>query len=601
MIENWRKLFSFFPARERIRILLLLVSSTVSGLLQAVGIASIMPFIAVVADPTLITENPYLSQVNDYFGFENRSEFRLFLGVFAMLTLISTNLLIAVNAWLTFRVCHLGEHDLARRLLRKYLTGPYEHLQLRNSAELLKLLVSEIERVIIGTMMAGIGVFSDAVETIFIVALLLWIDPWVTFVTLLVLSAAYGIIYLLVMPKVARLGSDFAALNTETYKNAQEALGAAKEIKVLGCEEHFVERFSKPLLRLSRNTITYSTLDIIPAQSLELIAFGGLLGATLFMMGSEEDTAGVIAVLAMFGFAAYRLIPALKGLLDGVQEVRYNMEALDPLWRDFSAPDSAHADTHAGTVSLRDAIQLENVFFRYSSGRQDALSGVELRIRAGKATCFAGPTGAGKSTTIDVLLGLLQPSQGRVLVDGVPITRDNQRAWQRNIGYVPQVVFLFDDTVANNIALGVDPGEIDLERVERAARIAEIHDFIVTKLPDGYRTLVGERGANLSGGQRQRIGIARALYRDPAVLVLDEATNELDLVTQAGILASLRGLGSRTLIFASHRPSVAAFCDDIAVLEGGRVVARGDYAALTVAGSRHRALLQDPVRDQHVQ
>jgi len=594
---NWRKLLSFFPAREQYRILALLISSTISGLLQAVGIVSIMPFIAVVADPTLMTDNPYLSAINRYFAFDSRSQFRLFLGLFAMMVLIATNVLIAVNAWLTFRVCHMGEHDLARRLMRKYLTSPYHLLLQRNSSELLKMLVSEIDRVIIGTMMAGIGVFSDVVETLFIVALLLWIDPWVTVATLLVLSVAYSIIYLLVIPKVTRLGSDFTTLNTETYKNASEALGAAREIKVLGCEEHFVNRFSRPLLRLSRNSIRYSTLDIIPAQSLELIAFGGLFGAALFMMRGADDSGSVIAELAMFAFAAYRLIPALKGLLDGVQAVRYNMEALDPLWRDYSAPEEARVDAPSGTVALREAIRLENVFYRYPGGRQEALSGIEISLRAGKATCLVGSTGAGKSTTIDVLLGLLQPSRGRVLVDGVPITMDNLRAWQRQIGYVPQVVFLFDDTVANNIALGVEPQDIDLDRVAQVARIAEMHDFIVSELPDGYRTLVGERGANLSGGQRQRIGIARALYRDPPVLVLDEATNELDLVTQGRILASLRSLGNKTLVFASHRSSVAATCNDIVVIEGGRAVAQGDFSALTAAGSRHRGLLQDtPLR-----
>jgi len=594
MIDDWRKLFSFFPAREKYRILALLVSTTISGLLQAVGVASILPFIAVVADADLIVENSQLRRVYEFFEFESRGEFRIFLGLFAMLVLVATNLLVAVNAWLTFRVCHLGEHDLARRLLHKYLNSPYELLLQRNSAELLKMLVSEIDRVVIGTLMAGIGVFADVVATLSIVALLLWIDPWVTVATLLVLSLAYAAIYTLVIPRVMRLGSEFAALNTQTYRNAHEALSAAREIRVLGCQEHFVERFSRPLLRLSRNAVTYSTLDIVPAQVLELIAFGGLIAAAVFMIGSEEDTSRIIPTLAMFGFAAYRLIPALKDLFDGVEAVRYNMVALDPLWRDYSIPADASADAPGGAVELREEIRLDGVSFSYPGGRQAALSGIDLRIAAGTATCFVGPTGAGKSTTIDVLLGLLQPSRGRVLVDGQPIGPDNLRSWQRHIGYVPQVVFLFDDTIANNIALGVEAGQIDRERLERAARIAQIHEFIAHELPQGYETLVGERGANLSGGQRQRIGIARALYRDPPVLVLDEATNELDLVTEAKILQALHRLGSRTLVFVSHRATVAASCRNIAVFESGRVVARGSYAELTAPGSRHRALLLEP-------
>ncbi|MGH8249532.1 MAG: ABC transporter ATP-binding protein [Steroidobacteraceae bacterium] len=590
---DWRKLFSFFPAREQYRILALLASTTVSGILQAVGVASILPFIAVVADASLIGSNPYLSRVYDALDFESVGEFRVFLGLFAMLVLVATNLLVAVNAWLTFRVCHLGEHDLARRLLQKYLNSPYELLLQRNSAELLKMLVGEIDRVVIGTMMAGIGVFADGVATLSIVALLLWIDPLVTGATLAVLGIAYAAIYTLVIPKVVRLGSEFATLNTETYKNAHEALSAAREIRVLGCEEHFVERFSRPLLQLSRNAVKYSTLDIVPAQVLELIAFGGLIGAAVYMIGSADDTTKIIPTLAMFGFAAYRLIPALKDLFDGVEAIRYNMVALDPLWRDWIMPGEAASDSAEGRLPLREEIRLDDVAYSYPGGRDEALTGIDLRVAAGTATCFIGSTGAGKSTTVDVLLGLLRPSRGKLSVDGQAIGQDRLRAWQRNIGYVPQTVFLFDDTVANNIALGVAAEEIDQARLERAARIAQIHGFISKELPQGYQTLVGERGANLSGGQRQRIGIARALYRDPPVLVLDESTNELDLVTETRILHGIRELGRRTLVFVSHRATVAAFCDEVAVFEEGRIVARGSYHALTAPDSRYRALLEE--------
>jgi ABC-type multidrug transport system fused ATPase/permease subunit len=592
-MEDWKKLLSFFPAQDRYRVYLLLVSTTLSGLLQAVGVASIMPFIAVVADPGLVTENAYLASVYERFAFESTSEFLVFLGVGAMLVLVVTNVLVAVNAWLTFRVCHLGEHDLSRQLLQTYLRSPWRLLLQRNSAELLKMLVSEIDRVVIGTMMAGIGVFADAVTTLFIVALLLWIHPWVTLATLVVLGVAYGVIYALVIPRVTRLGTEFPALNTEAYKNAHEALAAAREIRVLGVEDHFVERFSRPLLRLSRNSIRYSTLDIIPAQALELIAFGGLIAAAVYMIAETDDAAGVVPTIAMFGFAAYRLIPALKDLFDGLEAIRYNMVALDPLWKDYSLPRAAAGPDEGPALGMRDALRLEGVTFTYPGARRPALAGVDLAIRAGLAHCFVGTTGAGKSTTVDMLLGLLEPSSGRITVDGRPLDAASVRAWQRNIGYVPQSVFLLDDSVASNIALGVDAAAIDEARLERAARVAGIHDFIVGELPQGYRTLVGERGASLSGGQRQRIGIARALYRDAPVLVLDEATNELDLITETKVLQALRDLGPRTLVFVSHRATVAAFCDVVAVFEAGRVVAEGDYRSLTAPDSRYRALLEE--------
>jgi ABC-type multidrug transport system fused ATPase/permease subunit len=593
MIGDWRKLLSFFSPGERRQIALLLISTTVSGLLQAAGVASIMPFIAVVADPALVTENHYLSWAYGALGFASTNEFLRFLGLFAFGMLVTTNLLVGMNAWLTFRIGHLGEYNLARRLLGRYLARPYLFLVQRNSSELVKLVVTEIDRVAIGTLMAGINVFADAVAALFIVALLIAIEPWVMTATLIVLAAAYLLIYVLIIPKVTRLGAEFAALNTEIYRNAHEALGAAKEIKVLGREAHFVERFSGPLLRSSRNAITYSTLDIVPAQSLELVAFGGLVFATVYLIGDTRNAGEILPVIAMLAYAAYRLIPALQGLFDGVEAIRYKMAALDGLWQDYSDP-SVTPPTAAGTpLVMRRSITLENISFRYPEGRQDALSGLSLTIPAGQALCLAGPTGAGKSTTVDILLGLVPPSGGAVGVDDTLLTPQNVREWQKNIGYVPQAIYLIDDTIASNIALGTAPGEIDQDRLERAARIAELHEFVVNELEAGYLSVVGEGGAKLSGGQRQRIGIARALYRDPSVLILDEATNELDLATEARILDSLRSLGDRTIIFVSHKPSVATFCDQVVVLEGGRVAAQGSYAELTAADSRHRALLQE--------
>lgn len=593
MLDDFRKILSFFSPGDRYRILALLLSTTASGLVQAIGVASIMPFIAVVADPELVEANRYLARAFDALGFTNTREFLVFLGGMAFLVLLATNLLVGLNAWLTFRVCHLGEHDLARRLLRNYMTRPYVDLLQRNSSELIKMLVSEIDRVVIGTLMAGIGVFADLVTTVFIIGLLLLVNPGVTIVTLLVLSAAYLLIYRWMMPRIARLGVEFSALSTEIYKNAQEALGAVKEVKVLGREEHFVERFSRPLLRSSRNAVAYDTLDIVPSQGLELVAFGGLIVATVYMVSHAQDTTAVLPTIAMFAFAAYRLIPALQGIVDGVEAIRYKTAALDGLWRDYT--DEVAEVPAAGSVALQPhrQIRLERASFRYPGSRQDTLSGIDLAIPAGSSLCLAGPTGAGKSTAVDMLLGLLPPSSGSVTVDGTPITADNVRAWQRNIGYVPQSIYLLDDTIASNIALGTAPEDVDAHRLERAARIAEIHDFIATELPAGYETVVGERGASLSGGQRQRIGIARAVYRDPAVLILDEATNELDLETEARILRSLEALGGRTIVFVSHKPSVAARCDRIVVLESGRMTAQGSHEELTAPGSRYRALLRD--------
>lgn len=595
MFEDWRKLLSLFPAPERRRLWLLLLVATVTGLVQAVGIASVMPFIAVIAEPGLVVENPQLARLYGALGFESTRAFLLFLGGLALAMLLVSNLLVGVNAWLTLRVCHLGEYDLARRLLRRYLAQPYARLRLRNSSDLVRMLVTEIDRVAIVTLMAGIGVFSDAVATLAIVTMLLFVHPWITLLTLLVLIAAYGLIYRLVTPAVVRLGTEFPALSSEIYRGASEALGAAREIKVLRLEERFVERFSRPLLRSSRNAIRYGLLDLVPAQALELVAFGGLVFVSVYLVGREQDGSQILPMIALFGFAAYRLIPALKGLLDGVEAIRYNMAAIDPLWRDFAEPEPpAGAASDAGALEPSREVRLESARFRYPGSDRDTLTGIDLVLPAGSATCLAGPTGAGKSTTVDVLIGLLSPTEGRLLIDDTPVTSANLRSWQRRIGYVAQSVYLLDDTIERNIALGLEPHEIDASRLERAARLAGIHDFVAQELPDGYQTVVGEDGARLSGGQCQRIGIARALYHDPAVLVLDEATNELDLATESRILQSLLALAGKTIVFVSHKPSVAASCDQVCVLDRGQVVACGSYQDLTQPGHPYRDLLAEP-------
>ena len=594
MLDDWRKLLSLFSAQERRRIAWLLAVSTLTGLMQAVGIASVMPFIAVVADPAVATGNPWLSGASEALGFTTADQLLLALGMLALLTLLLTNALVGLNAWLTLRICHLGEHDLTRRLLHRYLSLPWAELRRRNSSDLLRMLVTEIDRVVIVTLMAGIGVFSDAITTLFIVGMLLLLHPWITLATLLVLSLAYLAIYWSITPTVVRLGERFPGLSTEIHRHATEALEGAREVRLYGRAGHFVDRFSQPLLNSSRNAIRYSTLNLVPGQVLEIVTFGGLIAVTVYLVGRAQGGGEILPMIAMFGFAAYRLIPAIEGIVDGVEAIRYNMAAIDPLWRDLSGGAEEVPGPPVPTLRLQAGIHLESVRLRHHGSDRDTLQGIDLHIEFGRWTCLVGPTGAGKSTVIDVLTGLLEPSSGRLVVDDTPITAANVRAWQRGIGYVAQNVYLIDDSVASNIAFGLAPQEIDVARLERAAQLAGLHDFVSQELPDGYQTRVGERGARLSGGQRQRIGIARALYHDPPVLVLDEATNELDLATEARILQALRGLVGRTIVFVSHKPSVAAACDRVLVLDHGRVTADGSYAALSGPGSPHRALLAEP-------
>lgn len=597
MLRHWRKLLSIFTRHERLQIYALLASTTFLGLIEVAGIASIMPFIAVIVDASIIDRNPYLHALYQSLGFADHRRFQLFLGAVSFVLLIVSNVFTAFDAWFTFRFCYLRSHLLCTRLLSKYLAQPYHVFLQRSSAELQKIILTEVDRVVIGTLMAGIGLFSDVVSAIFILAVLFLIDPWVTLSTLAGLTLSYALIFLFVQRRVSLLGEEMVGLGTEIVQRTREALEAVKEIKVLDRGADFVRRFSGPRYRSAVNSIRHKTLDIVPHQALESVAFGIIILVTLYFLVRTNASSEALAVIALYAFAAYRLIPTLKEIVDSVDTIRYNAAALEVVCSDFT-PDlpqqAGIGAARAVPIVLTHELALEGVTFTYPGARTPAVESLDMKIEAGSLTCLMGPTGAGKSTVIDLVLGLLEPDCGRILIDGVPLTDARVRSWQAAIGYVPQSIYLTDDTIARNIALGLPDEAIDRERLHTAARCADIHDFIVNELSEGYDTIVGERGLRLSGGQRQRIGIARALYLQPQVLVLDEATNALDLETEGRVLTRLLELQPRrTIIFVSHRASVARRADRILVLTRGRLAARGSYDELSARDSEFRGLLAE--------
>ncbi len=593
LVTHWRMLLGMFRPRERLQIYLLLVSTAVLGLVEVAGVASIMPFIAVVIDPATIDSNPYLHALYERLGFANHRSLQVFLGALALGLLVVTNLLAACHAWFVFRFCYLRSNELCTRLMARYLALPYETFLVRSTAEMQKIVVTDVDRVVIGTLMAGVHVFAHIVSAAFILLVLLFMDPWVTLTTFAVLAVGYGAIFLLIQRKVAALGEEWVRLETEIVQRTREALEGAREIKVLHKEPDFVRRFATPHLRSALNAIRHQTLDIIPRYLLETTAFGLIIGITLYYIATARASTETLAVIALYAYAAYRLVPSLKGIVDGIDTVRYNAAALEVVAQDLSAKSEPAAPAaRVATRPLQRAIQLNDVRFTYPGAQRPAVQGLTLRIEARTLTCIMGHTGAGKSTAIDLVLGLLRPESGRILLDDETLDAQNVMQWQASIGYVAQSIYVIDDTVMRNIAFGVPDADIDRERVRAAARAADIDEFIVNDLEKGYDTVLGEKGVRLSGGQRQRIGIARAVYRDPAVLILDEATNALDLETERRVLVRLGALEpKRTIVCVSHKESVARYADRIIVIAHGQVSAEGTYEELTRSETRLRSLI----------
>ena len=323
---------------------------------------------------------------------------------------------------------------------------------------------------------------------------------------------------------------------------------------------------------------------------MEILAFGGILAVVLYLMRNSGGLQGALPVVALYALAGYRLMPALQSLYVNFTALRFIGPTLDHLHKDLVMlpPPPARRDA-AVPMRLDREIVLENIIYQYPRAARPSLSDLNICIPAHSTVGLVGATGSGKTTTVDIILGLLQQQSGRLLVDGVGISSQNRRNWQSSIGYVPQAIFLADDSVAANIAFGVAEHHIDYTAVERAARIANLHDFVVEGLPDGYRTSVGERGVRLSGGQRQRIGIARALYHRPSLLILDEATSALDNLTEQVVMEAVRNLGREiTIILIAHRLTTVRECDRIFLLDKGSVAAVGNYRELVDSNEAFR-------------
>jgi ABC-type multidrug transport system fused ATPase/permease subunit len=301
----------------------------------------------------------------------------------------------------------------------------------------------------------------------------------------------------------------------------------------------------------------------------------------LYLMAQSGSFASALPIIALYAFAGYRLIPALQLTYAAFTSLRFSSPALEALHKDLMSLQPAGPNTQQPAMPLTQAITLNNIVYRYPNAASPALKGISLSIPAKSTVGLVGATGSGKTTTVDLILGLLDAQEGTLAIDGQPITDHNKRAWQRAIGYVPQQIYLADDTVAANIAFGIEPEQINQTAVERASKIANLHEFVANDLPQGYATTVGERGVRLSGGQRQRIGIARALYHNPQVLILDEATSALDNLTEQAVMEAVHNLGHEiTIILIAHRLSTVKDCDQIFLLEKGELKAQGRFEEL---------------------
>jgi ABC-type multidrug transport system fused ATPase/permease subunit len=596
MVATFSKLLDLLSPRERRRLWVVLGFIVLAGLVEMVGVASILPFLAVLADPAAVETNRYLAWAYAGLGFESPRTFLAFLGA-AVLAFVVFSLGVRLAAtFMIARFANMRAYSLSSQLIENYMRQPYTWFLDRNSAGLGKVVLIEVDRAIGGGLVPAIRLVAQSVVVLSLFALLLAVEPYAALFAAGLFGGSYVLIFLTVRKTLSRLGRTILEANYRRYKIAQESLAGIKDVKILGVEESFMRQFREPARLIARARALSAVISEMPRYLLEAIAVGGTMALVLFLMSRGEGSlTAIVPTLGVFAFAGIRMFPALQALYQQVTGLRIVAPAVDELHRDMTETRARLSQPERGgrgtPLRLRQRLEIVDVDYAYPNAERAALRALSLTVAANTTVGIVGGSGAGKTTTVDLVLGLLEPQAGELRVDGVPITRQNLRAWQQSIGYVPQQIFLTDDSVEANIAFGVPPEAIERAAVERAARVAELHEFVTRELPKGYATLVGERGVRLSGGQRQRIGIARALYHDPDVLILDEATSALDNLTERAVMDAVRNLGhAKTILMIAHRLSTVKDCDTIFMMEGGRVVAEGSYAALLGSNQKFRAM-----------
>lgn len=588
MPNAFRKLLSLLPASDRVRLALLLILLIALAMMEMAGIASIMPFMAVVTNPDIIHSNKWLQSVFTRLGLASEESFLMLLGALVLGLLVLNNCGKAANTWLTLRFQNRLSYELSRRLLARYMSRPYAFFLGRNTSVMGNTIINEANRVVASFLSPAMELVSSSLVCLAIMALLVIVDPTIALAIAGVLGGSYATIYALSRRKLGIIGKQQVEASANKFKHASEALSGIKDLKVLGRELTPLHRYVFFAQRHAKNNVAAGVITQLPRFALEVTAFGGILLMVIYFLGQGQQAVQMVPLLALYAFAGYRLMPALQQLFSSVTQLRVGFGALEHVHSELNSggedadPEAVlRASASVTPIPFTRSLEFRGVSFRYDGAAEASLHDISFRIEASTSVGLVGPTGCGKTTTVDLILGLLAPTDGVILADNEELGPDNLPGWQKNLGYVPQHIYISDDTVKRNIAFGVPDEEIDMDAVLNAARIANLAEFVEKELPEGYDTCIGERGVRLSGGQRQRIGIARAMYRDPAVLVMDEATSALDGITEELVMDAVRKLSrKKTVILIAHRLTTVKDCDVIYQLDRGTILAKGTYDEL---------------------
>jgi len=580
MYKQLKKLYQLLSAVQRIKLLRLQFLVVLMAFAEVGGVFAIGPFMALVADMSALHSGGIVTDIFQLSGLTENS-FIFWVGVSVLLVLTVAACISMLTTWrLATYSFRLGA-ELGVRLFKHYMQQPWLFHANGSSSTLINKIAAESNRLTAQIINPLLQMVARLVLIVTMAIAIFIYDPKVALSGLLIFSMGYFVLYRTARRKLQSNGKIITDANRLRMSLMQEGFGGIKDTLLLGRQADFNERFEKSSLDFGRAQGNNAVLAQVPRYAMELLAFGSIILLVLYLLSFYNgNLSQVLPTLAVYSLAGFRLLPAFQQVYVATTSIRGNIAAFENLLEDFENSQGAQTGKPAeafGRLSVKNEITLSNIHFCYPGKEQGALNGINIRIPTNKVIGVVGASGSGKSTAIDILLGLIEPDSGQLLVDEKPINTENRRAWQNSLGYVSQAIFLSDSSIRENIAFGLPATKIDEDRVKQATRLAHL-DELVDSLPEGLDTRVGERGIQLSGGQRQRIGIARALYSDADVLVFDEATSALDGITERLVMDAIHDFtGKKTIVLIAHRLATVKACDCIYLMSAGRVVDSGTY------------------------
>lgn len=594
MFNDLKELFRLLNTRQRVKVYALQVLFFISALAQIATIGSIAPFIAIITAPELVETHPVYSTIYEFSGVDSFTNFLILYGAVVCFVIFFGNLISSVVLWFSFRVSVSIGSQLQRRLFGLYMANQYIYFMKNSPSFMINKINGQIPRMIYMVMQPSLQLVSQFLIVLMIIVTLFAVDPMLAFVSGIVVGAIYYVIYMVVRKRTVQSGKTVTNVNRQKLEILQESIRGIRDVKLMHIEDWYENRLDRTTRRGLNASSYISLAGDLPRFIVETVIFLAIISLALYMLITEGNGTSVVSTLSFYAMAGYKILPAAQGIYKSITILKGHGKVVWDVSKEFDdavLTATKKDNTVVESLMLKKSLEVKDITYTYPNEPKPAIKNMSFTVPANSLVAFVGGSGAGKTTVANLVCGLITTDSGEIDIDDTPLEGINVKRWQHSIGYVPQNIFMINDTVAKNITFGVPDEEVDEEKVKLAAKRANIHDFIES-MSSGYETKVGENGDLLSGGQRQRLAIARALYREPSMLILDEATSALDNITERNILKEIRTLSeSMTIIMIAHRLSTVEKCDNIFVFQTGKIAETGTYHELLEKSDYFRELV----------